>query len=152
MFPHKLLPLCYPLPPANTEASPDLTTPPGDPTMKFTLSCECDCADELAALIAKLNGKCAKPAPADDEPADDEKPAKKKVEPADDADAEEKPKVNKTDKLKNTIREKLRELSEKTDRKTAVKLLNKYGESVDAVDADELETLLEKVEAAIEAA
>lgn len=118
--------------------------------MKFTLSCECDDTAELAALIAKLNSTCV---PADDEPAADaeEKPAKKKVkeEPADDA---EKPKGDKTLKLKNTIREKLRELAEKTDRKTAVKLLNKYGESVDVVDADELDTLLEKVEAAIEAA
>ena len=121
--------------------------------MKFNLSIECDDADELAAVIAKLNGKAAKPAPKD-EPADDaeEKPKgkAKKEEPADDA--EEKPKGSKTDKLKNTIREKLRELAEKTERKTAVKLLNKYGDSVDAVDADQLEELLEKVEAAIEAA
>lgn len=119
--------------------------------MKFNLSIECDDADELAAVIAKLNGK--KPAPKD-EPADDadEKPEgkAKKEEPADDAD--EKPKGDKTTKLKNTIREKLRELAEKTERKTAVKLLNKYGESVDEVDADQLDELLEKVEAAIEAA
>lgn len=121
--------------------------------MKFTLSCECDDAAELAALIAKLNGKCAKPAD-NDEPADDadEKPKKKPAKEETSDDADEKPKVSKTDKLKNTIREKLRELSEKTDRKTAVKLLNKYGESVDEVDADSLEELLEKVEAAIKAA
>jgi hypothetical protein len=122
---------------------------------KFTLSCECECTDELAALLAKINGKCAtkpaKEAPADDTDEPEEKPAKKakKEEPDDDEPA---PKASKGDKLKNTIREKLRELSEKTDRKTAVKLLNKYGENVDEVDADQLEELLEKVEAAIEAA
>lgn len=117
--------------------------------MKFNLSIECDDADELAAVIAKLNGKKPADAPVD---YDQEKPKgkAKKEEPADDAD--EKPKGDKTTKLKNTIREKLRELAEKTERKTAVKLLNKYGESVDEVDADQLEELLEKVEAAIEAA
>lgn len=120
--------------------------------MKFNLSIECDDAEELAALLAKINGKASKPAKEEPAEDDEEKPKgkAKKEEPADEDD--EKPKASKGDKLKNTIREKLRELAEKTDRKTAVKLLNKYGESVDAVDAGDLEELLEKVEAAIEAA
>jgi hypothetical protein len=112
---------------------------------KYALTINCECEDELAAVIAKLNGACvAKDKPADDE----EKPAKKakKEEPADDEPAPKK--KSKQDK----IRDALRELAEKTDRKTAVKLLNKYGENVDEVDADQLDELLEKVNEAIEAA
>jgi hypothetical protein len=111
---------------------------------EYSLTIKCESREELDELLAKLDGTVEK----------EEKPAKKaaKEEDADEKPAKKKAKEPEGDDIKDEIRAALRKLSEATDRKTAMKILNKYAESVDEVDEGDLEELKEKIEAAIEAA
>ena len=140
--------------------------------MKFTLSCECDCPNEIAALVAKMNSKAgsnpvnetpAKKVVKNDDDEENEKPAKKVVKSDDDeedekpakkvikaADEEKPAKKSKNTNQREAIREKLREFAEKTDRKTAVKFLNKTAESVDDIDEAELQDFLDALQAKID--
>ncbi len=119
--------------------------------MKFNLTIECDDADELQDVVAKLNGDPparGREEEKEDEPAGRPSRASKKEE---DEPARGK-KGKDAEEQREEIRALLRDLSEKTDRKTAVKLLNKYADSVDDVKEDELKGLKDAVEAAIEKA
>lgn len=130
---------------------------------KFSLTIHADTKEELDDIVSKLaDGKPSreeKPSRSRrEEPADEpvEKPARRSARTPEKEQPDEKPAskkaAGKADDVRETVRAKLREYAEKTDRKMAVKLLNKFAESVDDVEEDDLDTLLDKIEQALDIA
>lgn len=120
--------------------------------MQYQLLISADSAEELAAIVAKLEGtsdekpKRGKTVVADEEvESEDEKPkrGKKEEDSSDDSDVDAK---------RENIRKHLRKLAELTDRKTAQKVLSKFASCCDEIEEDELDNAMTAVKKAIAAA
>ena len=161
--------------PAKPVTEPDLTTRDTLAAAKKTLATkrvveddEDDEDDEPAAKHTKKSRAAKPPVDEDDDIEDDEddepaaKPTKKtstkkkaKVVEDDDEDEDEEVDDDEDDsaseKLRVDLRKSLRTLAAKTDRKSAIKVLTKFGKSVDAVPAAKIPAALKAIKSAINA-